>query len=203
MQPSSGWDRNVPRNRRFQLRGIVRSATDLLAVLILGTASFAAAQCFVKQSQRVCDPKDANLYCPASSDAPPTSQIVVANKTASNIRFLYDEWHSQCGTPGGKVHSQEFTVPANGGVLTFTMLSPLVHGISDVLPVVPDTGDCREGFIMNCTNESGAKMNCSEALQATMEFYVGNQQVRAAQPGNQTEKPEKPPPGPGGGRIQG
>ncbi|ADO69272.1 hypothetical protein [Stigmatella aurantiaca] len=138
-------------------------------VLVLVVSAAAEAQCFKRSKEQACENWNGNkeFRCASSDKDVPTTQVAVRNRTGRDIRLRYDEWHSICGTPGGKVHSQEFTIPANGS----TSFAQLSAGKSSAGPIT-----CREGFIVECKNPDGSGVNCPEALSAQLEYFVGNQQ---------------------------
>jgi hypothetical protein len=138
--------------------------------LVLGVSAVAEAQCFKRSKEQGCENWNGNkeFRCASSDKDVPTAQVVIRNRTGRDIRLRYDEWHSVCGTPGGKVHSQELTVPANGS----TSLMQLGAGKAPGGQLIT----CREGFIVECKNPDGSGVHCPEALSAQVEYFVGNQQ---------------------------
>jgi hypothetical protein len=180
--PVAGY--RTERDPRFHLPGgRVHRTIGLLpvvsfVVLLLGTAMSSGAQPGTwahkdlwkpAKTPRPCEKErrnPRNLRCLFDASQFPTSTIEVAVKPEvdDEVTFTYDEWHSGCGTPGGKVVSGTFTV-SRGASLYLDVLDA-GRGIS-----------CREGFIVDCKTRAGRlERGCSDLLQVSAIEWKGNLQ---------------------------
>jgi hypothetical protein len=144
------------------------AAAAALAAALLVAARPVPAQTYVQGWKPVggdiaCENRGAQIYCLLRGNTYPTGTITVSNKHASStVDFTWDEWHSLCGFPGGKVVTQTTGI-AVGASKTLLPLSP-GNGIT-----------CREIFIRDC-KLGAATVGCPEVLNALGRVYVGNKQ---------------------------
>jgi hypothetical protein len=182
--PASMARYRTERDPRYHLQvGRVHRTIGLLlvasfVVLLLGTAMSSGAQPGAwahedlwkpAKTPRPCEQErrnPRNLRCLFSASQFPTSTIEVAVKPEvdGDVTFTYDEWHSRCGFPGGKVVSGTFT--ASRGKSLFLDVLDAGGGIS-----------CREGFIVDCKTRAGRlERSCSDLLQVSAIEWKGNLQ---------------------------
>ena len=107
--------------------------------------------------------KGRELRCLFDNGQIPTATIRVRNTTNSAVSFSYDEWHSSCGTRGGKVESDRYENVEPGDSVEILVLAP-GRGVS-----------CRESFITDCRRGS-RQVDCSGVLRAEGTLWVGNLQ---------------------------
>ena len=107
--------------------------------------------------------KGRELRCALDNSRIPTATIKVRNNSSSTVSFSYDEWHSGCGSPGGKVESERYRDVEPHESIEIHMLSP-GSGVN-----------CRESFITRCERDS-REVACPEVLRAETTLWVGNQQ---------------------------
>ena len=107
--------------------------------------------------------KGRELRCLFDNGQIPTATIRVRNTSGSSVSFSYDEWHSSCGTRGGKVESDRYENVEPGDSVEILVLAP-GRGVS-----------CRESFITDCRRGS-RQVDCSGVLRAEGTLWVGNLQ---------------------------
>ena len=102
-----------------------------------------------------------NIRCLFDSAEFPTSTIEVINTSSDAVSFTYDEWHSFCGTGGGKVVSEAFTLAKDQSLVLDVLNAG--RGIT-----------CREGFIVDCKMK--ITKACSDVLSVKAREWKGNLQ---------------------------
>lgn len=107
--------------------------------------------------------KGRELRCLFNDANVPTATIRVRNTSSSTVSFSYDEWHSQCGSRGGKIESDRYENLDPGDSVEIQVLAP-GRGVS-----------CRESFITGCRRGS-RQVDCPDVLQAEGTLWVGNLQ---------------------------
>ncbi|HWN42110.1 MAG TPA: hypothetical protein VNW71_07790 [Thermoanaerobaculia bacterium] len=107
--------------------------------------------------------KGRELRCLFDDAQVPTATIRVRNTSSSRVSFSYDEWHSSCGTRGGKIESDRYENLDPGDSVEIFVLAP-GRGVS-----------CRESFVTDCRRGS-RQVNCPEVLRAEGTLWVGNLQ---------------------------
>ena len=112
-----------------------------------------------------CQPwnKGRELRCLFDNAQIPTATIRVRNTSSSMVSFSYDEWHSSCGTRGGKVESDRYENVEPGDAVEILVLAP-GRGVS-----------CRESFVTGCRRGS-RQVDCPDVLRAEGTLWVGNLQ---------------------------
>ena len=119
-----------------------------------------ARSCEVERNPR-------NIRCLFAAGLP-TSTIEVTNRTPGPVDFTYDEWHSACNRPGGKVVSEAFRLETGKSLVLDVLTAG--RGIS-----------CREGFIMACQwkppeEKLPRPAPCNEVLLVKATVWKGNLQ---------------------------
>lgn len=134
----------------------------LLAGLILLASPGLAKKARETQSCQAWN-KGRELRCLFDDANVPTATIRVRNTSSSTVSFSYDEWHSSCGTRGGKVESDRYENVEPGDSVEILVLAP-GRGVS-----------CRESFVTGCRRGS-RQVDCPDVLQAEGTLWVGNLQ---------------------------
>jgi hypothetical protein len=148
----------VSRNER---RKVMKSL--IVSIVVTGLALTASAQSIlfpdwksVKTTQCAKE-SDKGFRCVLGGA---TSLVKVAPvDTTKNFAFDYEEWHSACGFPGGKMQEQRYS-----NLSSSVLLLPLNAGGGIT---------CREIFIRKCVVGTDPKP-CSEAVSVDWTTYSGN-----------------------------
>jgi hypothetical protein len=136
-------------------------------ILIVTVLVLMAAPGFAKKARETqnCQTwsKGRELRCLFDNGQIPTATIRVRNTSGATVSFSYDEWHSSCGTRGGKVESDRYENVEPGDSVEILVLAP-GRGVS-----------CRESFITDCRRGS-RQIDCAGVLRAEGTLWVGNLQ---------------------------
>lgn len=139
----------------------MRNAIVLIASLLLTTPAFA----WKTRETRDCQPWRDNreLRCVFDNPNVPTATVRVTNTSDTEVSFSYDEWHSRCGTKGGKVETNRYRNVEPGESIVIQVLAP-GGGVS-----------CRESFIAECKRGS-RPTPCPHLVRVQASLWVGNLQ---------------------------
>lgn len=110
--------------------------------------------------------KGSEIRCLLNDSRVPTATIEFTS-TGSAVSFTVDEWHSVCGTPGGKVESNTYSL-SGGETRRVNAQNPGQDPRGNFIT-------CREIFITDC-KEGGQTVDCNKKLKAKYTLWVGNKQ---------------------------
>lgn len=107
-----------------------------------------------------CEARGNDIRCLARNDGPDLTSagshpsLTIKNIGAYTVALEYDEWHSTCGFPGGKVRSEILTI-RSGDIRGIVMLDRSV------------VTTCREGFFINC-QVGNSIVRCKDVLDVRL-----------------------------------
>ena len=144
----------------------MRNALSRIVLLVAGSFLLTApAFAWKTRETKDCQPwhDGRELRCLFDNPAVPTATVRVTNTSDSEVSFSYDEWHSRCGTKGGKVETSRYRNVEPGESIVIQVLAP-GSGVT-----------CRESFVAEC--KRGSKPTpCPHLVRVQSALWVGNLQ---------------------------